>query len=75
MHTLPLLAPAPTDHLAVFIVMALGIVAVSRVMRSHRTDVKIIAICFGCPLAIALYYALSRLFRALTEGFGQLAGD
>jgi hypothetical protein len=66
--------PAPTDHLAVLIVVAIAIFAMIRVMQFRRIDAKIMAICFGSPLAIGLYYLLSRLFRTLAAGFAERAG-
>ena len=57
------------DHLALFIVVVL---AISAMMRSQS---KIIAACLGSPFAIGLYYLLSRLFRAFSDHFGQLAGN
>ena len=62
------------DQMALLIVLALAILALSRVMQFARADSKIIAICFGPPLALGLYYLLSRLFRAFSDGFGQPAG-
>jgi len=56
------------DQLALLIVLALATLVVV------RTDAKLLAICFGAPLAIGPYYLLSRLFRAFHEGFVQLAG-
>jgi carbon starvation protein CstA len=60
--------------LAVLIVLVLAILALIRVTQFDRIDAKIISICFGSPLAIGLYFLLSRLFRALASGFSEIAG-
>jgi hypothetical protein len=66
----PLLAEPYADQLALLIVLVLVVWALIRVTGVAQYDNTIIAICFGSPLAIGLYYLLSRLFRA----FATLAG-
>jgi hypothetical protein len=60
-------APAATDQLAVLIVLAVAVLVLTRVMRMGN-DVTIIAICFGSPLAIGLYFLLKHLLRVLVGG-------
>jgi hypothetical protein len=60
-------APAATDQLAVLILLAVGVLVLTRVLRMGY-DVTIIAICFGSPLAIGLYFLLKHLLRMLVGG-------
>jgi hypothetical protein len=57
-------ASALTDQLALLIVVALVVLVLIRLRHIGSSDVTIIVICFGSPLAVGIYYVLKRLFRA-----------